>query len=122
MTHFIFCRGSDTLSEEWEACSGKETVLIADQEKEQSCAVAALQGSEVIGPFVYEGILVHGNWSRLEEMSGSKRNSQDDTPPRSKINTETDSREMREDKTCNVHSLGWEDSVLPQWTDEGFLI
>lgn len=28
VTHFIFCRGSDTLSQEWEACSRKETSLI----------------------------------------------------------------------------------------------
>lgn len=85
----------------------KKPVLAADQEEERNPrAVAALQGGEVIGLFVYEGTLVHGNWSRLEEMSGRKRNSQDDTPPCSKINTETESRETREDKTCNVRSLG----------------
>lgn len=65
---------------------------------------------------------MHRKWSRLEEMSGRKRNSQDDAPPRSKINTETEAREPREDKTCNLHSLGREDSVLPRWTDEGLLI
>lgn len=36
------------------------------------------------------------------EVSGRKRNSQDDTLPRSKINTETDTLEQ---KAWNVHSL-----------------
>lgn len=62
---------------------------------------------------------MHGNWSRFEEMSGRRRNSQDDTPPCSKINSETESSEMRGDKTCNVSR---EDSVLPQWTDNVFLL
>ncbi len=48
-------------------------------------------------------ILVCRKWSKFEEASGRKRNSQDDTLPRSKINTETESVEAPEDEACNVH-------------------
>lgn len=50
-------------------------------------------------------ILVCRKWSKFEEASGRKRNSQDDTLPRSKINTEIESNETLEHKACNVHSL-----------------
>lgn len=50
-------------------------------------------------------ILVCRKWSKFEEASGRKRNSQDDTLPRSKINTETESTETPEHKACNVHLL-----------------
>lgn len=57
-------------------------------------------------------------------MSGRNRNSRDDKHPRSKINTETESSETREGKTCNVLSLvapaivtfSSEDPVLSQQT------
>lgn len=56
-------------------------------------------------------------------MSGRNRNSRDDKHPRSKINTETESSETREGKTCNVRSLAapaivtfTEDPVLSQQT------
>lgn len=84
----------------------KQPVLIADQEKETNpSAVAALRGGEVIGLFCARGDVGARNWSRLEEMSGRKRNSQDDTPPRSEINTETESREVREDETRKVRGF-----------------
>lgn len=57
-------------------------------------------------------------------MSGRNRNSRDDKHPRSKINTETESSDTREGKTCNVLSLvapaivtfSSEDPVLSQQT------
>lgn len=63
-------------------------------------------------------ILVCRKWSKFEEASGRKRNSQDDTLPRSKINTETESAETPEDEAwvcittsdtmmvCLCHSRG----------------
>lgn len=49
--------------------------------------------------------LVCRKWSKFEEASRRKRNSQDDTLPRSKINTETESAETLVQKACNIHSL-----------------
>ena len=40
-------------------------------------------------------VLVCRKWSKFMEVSGRKRNSQDDTLPRSKINTETDTPEQK---------------------------
>lgn len=56
-------------------------------------------------------ILVCRKWSKFEEAGKGKRNSQDDTPPRSKINTETESLLYSfasidlQHNTCNVHCL-----------------
>lgn len=58
-------------------------------------------------------ILVYRKWSKFEEASGRKRNSQDDTLPRSKINTETESTEMLEYKACNVHLLAGKEQRQP---------
>lgn len=64
-------------------------------------SLSALQGcekNEVIR-VLCEGILARRKWSRFEEMSGRKRNSQADTLPCSKINPGTESSLMREGKT-----------------------
>lgn len=63
-----------------------------------------IEKNEVIH-ILCEGILARREWSRFEEMSRRERNSQADTLPRSKINTRSESSLMREDETCNVHSL-----------------
>lgn len=49
--------------------------------------------------------LVCREWSKFEEASGRKRNSQDDTLACSKINTEIETAETLKQKAWNVYSL-----------------
>lgn len=66
---------------------------------------ACVREKEKRGTGRVTAILVCRKRSKFEEASGRKRNSQDDTLPRSKINTETGSAETPEHKACNVHLL-----------------